>query len=129
MEQLNNYSSDNNESNDGVDEEEFLALAVPVDFKLNDYGQNHPDWKSHLKGFISGDIYGGRVIDFLTWQQIKTDFEDPQADLLARLKVYIEECYEATKTNKQGKVVKKWAANTFRPWMSMFHAFWKFSGN
>jgi hypothetical protein len=123
-----NYSSDDDEVHQEKPED-FLSPITDVNFVLKDYGQNHPDWLSHTKNLMSGGKYSARVLDFLQWQQMKNDFEDPEADLLAKLKVYIEECHvEEVLDKKLDKMVRRWAPTVFRPWMSMFYAFWKFSG-
>jgi len=114
---LSNYSSDSE-----IEPEENQQVLT----EFPDYGQKHPDWISHLKGFASAKTYGERIMDFLEWQHFYAGFE-LGLDLLAKLKLYIEKSREETRLVGE-KVVLRFAPTVFRGWMSMFMAFWKFSG-
>ena len=86
-----------------------------------DYGQEHPDWINFLSGIKSADAYRKVVEDFLIWQH--ENFED-STSMETRLKQYMQVVYELTKEDGS----KKYAANKFRPMLSVFMQFWLFSG-
>ena len=118
-----NYSSSSSSEDEST---EVVVNDSVLKITLAEYGQNHPDWLSHLDGFKSGGVYSFRVLDMLWWYQLQS-FESDDTDLLAGLKLYIKKSREETVV-KNGILVPKWVPTTYRGWMSMFHAFWKFTG-
>ena len=83
------------------------------------YGKDHPNWLSFLNDFSSKGRYEKRVQIFLDYHAASN-----KDTLEESLPQYFDESYELL--NSDGN--KRYAATTLRGWLSIFVAFWQYTG-